>query len=109
MVKVDGKRIEMAKGDTCILSISIKDTEGNDYTPQTGDVIRFAMKQRYTDANTIINKVIPNDTLDLRIEPNDTKSLTTGKYYFDVELTKADGTVDTFIPEGELVLKEEIC
>lgn len=108
MVKVEGKRVEMTKGDTCILTISIKDTEGNDYTPQNGDVIRFAMKKSWDDTDPLLLVPIPNDSLELRVESSDTKQLDTGRYVFDVELAKADGTVDTIIPRGQWVILEEV-
>lgn len=37
MITVKGTQVTMTKGDTCILSIGIVDTEGNTYEPQRGD------------------------------------------------------------------------
>ena len=111
MVTVNGKTVTMTKGDTVVLTVKIQDGDG-EYTPQQGDKVRFAMKKRYTDATPLILKEIPLDTMELRIDPEDTKNLdageSRGKYYFDVELTKADGTVDTFIPRGEWLVLEEV-
>lgn len=102
----------MTKGDTCILSVGIVDTDGNTYEPQEGDTIRFALKKSYNDARPLILKDIPIDTMELRLEPSDTKSLDAGsvkgKYVYDIELTKEDGTVDTFIARAEWLILEEV-
>lgn len=112
MVQINGKKVTMTKGDTVILSVGIVDTDGNTYTPQEGDRVRFAMKKRYSDVTPLILKEIPIDTMELRIDPADTKSLeagdSRGRYCYDIELTKADGTVDTFIPRGEWLILEEV-
>lgn len=77
------------------------------YTPQFGDVIRFAMKQSYTSSKVLIDKRIPIDTLTLKLDPSDTKSLNFGKYVYDIEITFSTGDVDTFI-RGEIELLPEV-
>lgn len=97
-VKVTKNKIAITRGDTLRTTISITDSDGNEYTPEEGDVIRFALKKNYTDDVPIIEKVIPNGTLELRLDSSDTKLLEQeGVYLYDIELSKADGTVDTFI------------
>lgn len=112
MIKVNGKTVTMTKGDTCVLSIGLVDTDGKAYEPQSGDKIRFALKKNYDDYKPKIIKDIPIDTMQLVIDPGDTKELdagtTKGKYIYDIELTKADGTVDTVIPRGEFIILEEV-
>lgn len=109
MHSINGCDITLTRGDTLYLTIAIK-KDGQEYIPQDGDVIRFAMKQKYKDPDdkVLINKVIPNDTLQLKIEPQDTKGLPMNKQYvYDIELTNADGDVSTFI-KGILQLTEEV-
>ena len=77
------------------------------YTPQFGDVIRFAMKQSYTSSRVLIDKRIPIDTLTLKLDPSDTKQLNFGKYVYDIEITFSTGDVDTFI-RGEIELLPEV-
>lgn len=113
MVKVAGTTITMVKGDTAIIYISIADTDGNEYVPEQGDFIRFAAKRRYDDLQPCMYIEIPTETMTLVIEPDDTKDLEAGLgdviYRYDVELSKADGSVDTFIAQGSLILLEEVC
>lgn len=98
----------MVRGDTAKITVTI-----DDYEIKPGDSIRFAVKKRYTDSDedVLIEKFVDNTTGILQIDPEDTKPLSMGeskgKYVYDIELTKEDGTVDTFI-RGTLVLLEEV-
>ena len=106
MFSIKHNRITLTRGDTLIAAISMT-KDGESYTPVDGDVVRFAMKEKYSDAEVLITKTIPNDTLVLRLEPADTKPLAFGSYVYDIQITFADGTVDTFIT-GTLTLTEEV-
>ena len=81
--------------------------------PQPGDRLRFALKKHYDDANPLINKQIPMDTLILELEPEDTKDLDYGKYVYDIELTFAGGDIDTIIgkepdQDARFILMQEV-
>lgn len=106
--KVSGTTIVMTRGDTMVAPIFITDANGEPYTPNPGDEIRFAMKANYSDKAPILKKTIPIDTLTLTLEPNDTKHLEFGGYVYDMQLTTADGVVDTFIPKGNIMITEEV-
>ena len=80
--------ISLTRGDTFKAKVTITDSEGAPYQPNEGDKIRFAMKKDYDD--------------------EDTKSLEFGKYVYDVELTKVNGDVDTFITKARIDLTEEV-
>lgn len=98
MYEINGTKIKLTKGDTFETIVGIKQGE-EDYTPVEGDSVRFALKQNYEDKDPLINKSIPIDTLLLRLESSDTKTLEPGKYVYDIEITKASGDVDTFISD----------
>lgn len=112
-VTVDGNKITMTRGDTLRVKVGII-VDGEAYTPQEYDVVRFALKHsklnaaqtEYTDAEPLVLKEIPNETLVLELEPSDTKSLGFGKYDYDIQITFADGTVDTFISDALKLTKE---
>ena len=114
MVTVSRNSIMMTRGDTLKVQVGIS-IDGEPYTPDTNDVVRFAVKHQtmnaakteYTDSDPLILKTIPNDTLLLVLEPGDTKSLGFGTYDFDIQITFADGVVDTFI-SGTLKLTKEV-
>lgn len=123
MYKIDGTTINLTRGDTLEVLVGIKvkisDCEYQDYSPEPGDTVRFALKHatnkrrtdgyiEFKDDEPLIRKEIPTDSLILKLDPSDTKSLGFGNYKYDIELTYADGRVDTFIPNGDFNIREEV-
>ena len=105
---VSGTTITLTRGDSFMADISITDQDGNPYIPVEGDAIRFAMKASYKDGQPLLVKNIPIDTMKLTLDPLDTKELDFGKYVYDLELTKANGAVDTFITKAVIRITEEV-
>lgn len=105
---VSGTTITLTRGDSFIADVSITDKDNKPYIPQTGDSIRFAMKASYKDAEPLLIKSIPVNTMKLIINPDDTKNLDFGKYVYDIELTKSTGEVDTFITKALFKITEEV-
>lgn len=109
--RVDGTTIYLTRGDTFEARVEaiLPDSEGAEpYIPMKGDTVRFAMKANYEDEEPLVVKDIPIDTMLLILAPEDTKALPFGKYVYDIQITYADGRVDTFIPKGRLRLTEEV-
>ena len=110
MVDISNNVITLVRGDTLVTPVQIKTKCGEEYIPAEGDVIRFAMKSDYSeDSPVLIRKVIPNDTMELCLEAWETKRIPFRRrpYVYDIELTTADGYVDTFI-RSQLKLLEEV-
>lgn len=107
-VIVKKNNITMTRGDTARVDLKVYNDNGSLYTPVEGDVIRFAAKKSYADETVTILKDIPIDTLELVLEPEDTKLLDQpSTLVFDIQITMKDGTVDTFI-KGTLKIEEEV-
>ena len=106
-VKIQGNVIRLTRGDSLRVTVGITQ-DGETYTPSEGDSIRFALKKDFNDLNPLVIRNIPIDTLQLILIPEDTKPLDFGKYWYDIELTKADGTVDTFIGPEKFYITEEV-
>lgn len=105
MFKVKNNKIYLVRGDTFRATVNMK-LGSEAYVPQEGDYIRFALKKNYSDATPLLVKEIPNDTLILELAPEDTKPLAFGSYHYDIEITFANGDVDTFIRETFTLLEE---
>lgn len=114
--RIDKTTIYLTRGDSLILNL-ILSKAGKPYTPAQGDVITFALKrdrinpqtQEFFDKDPLIQKTIPNNTLILELAPNDTKSLSfKEKYKYDIQITYADGKVDTFVEDADFVLNREV-
>lgn len=107
--KIDGTTIQLTRGDTLKIHLDLFNDDDTSYTPQTGDSIRFAMKKSYSDSTPILVKQIPLETMDLIFEPDDTKNLPQpSSYVYDVEMTYANGEVDTFITKAKFKITEEV-
>lgn len=105
---VSGTTITLTRGDTFMARIEITDSDGTTYAPVTGDSVRFAMKSKVEDVAPLLLVDIPISTMMLVIKPEDTKELAFGKYVYDIELTRVNGDVDTFITVSTLKLTEEV-
>lgn len=109
MIRVSGNNIEMTRGDTFRGQISIFDVNGNPYICNENDVITFTLKKTYESNDVLIKKVINNTSLILEIEAEETKEFKMpSNYVYDIQLEKADGTVDTFIAKANLKITEEV-
>ena len=111
MVTVVNNTITLVRGDTVEVPVTIRLRNGEEYVPSEGDVIRFALKESYGDnVPVLIRKVLPNSAPILRLESCETKELMARKkpYVYDVELTTANGYVDTVV-RGILNVLEEVC
>lgn len=115
MTRVDGTTIEMTRGDTLRVQIEIELDEET-YVPQTGDSVAFFLKHKsfnkdktaYSDPEPLITKDVPISTMVLQLDPEDTKPLDFGKYVYDLQITFANGTVDTFINNAAFNLVPEV-
>lgn len=108
MIRVNGNKIRMTRGDSLCASVVIK-RNGETYTPVEGDRIRFAMSKAYKSENRyelLLTKEIPYDTLLLELYPEETADLEYGTYNYDIEMTSLDGRVDTFISSTITLAKE---
>lgn len=111
MVSVVNNTITLVRGDTVEIPVTIRTRDGEKYILSEGDVVRFALKDGYgDDVPVLIHKVLPNDTLILRLESCETKEIMAKKkpYVYDVELTTANGYVDTVV-RGVVNVLEEVC
>lgn len=109
MLKIDGNNnIFLTRGDTLTLTVEL--TKGGEtYTPEQGDVIRFALAKGYETEfgyELLITEVIPNDTLTFTLTSTKT-ALAYSTYNYDIQVTHSDGCVDTFI-SAKLTITGEV-
>lgn len=107
----------MTRGDSAHIRVGMRFKGSKErYTPVEGDTIRFAMSTKDKDncccdddeePETVLTKQIPIETLILTLEPADTKTLPFGEYSYDIEITFANGEVDTFIADATFELGKE--
>ena len=115
MYTINKTTITLTRGDTFFAEVQIK-RDNEPYTPEVGDRVRFALKHSrlnpdgtdYRETDPLILKEIPIDTMILRLDPEDTKPLGFGRYVYDIEITFANGIVDTFIDNARFELTPEV-
>lgn len=116
MFTISGTTISMPRGETfeAELTLTYKST-GEPYTPASGDTIRFGLKSvlnaartEYIEDEPLVLKEISASDMVLSLVPNDTKELAFGTYHYDIEITFADGKVDTPINNALFYLLPEV-
>ena len=110
MLKIDeNNNITLTRGDTLTMTVQLlhevdpvppaTEPTIEPYEPVEGDSIRFAVSKEYKGQpgyELKISKEIPLDTLTFTCSSTET-TMDYRDYNYDVEITHADGTVDTFI------------
>ena len=106
MYLVSGTTIILTKGNSfyATVGIYVKAT-GEQYVLQEGDSVKFELKRKPCEDVPLVEKIIPTDTLELKLDPNDTSLLPFGDYFYDMTITFANGDVDTFIDNAKFILK----
>lgn len=115
----ENNNITLTRGDTLTLTVSLfqevapvppaTEPTIEPYVPAEADVIRFAVSKGYKNESGYelkFSKVIPHDTLTFTCSSTET-ALDYRSYNYDVEITHADGSVDTFI-SGQLLITGEV-
>lgn len=109
MLTIDiDNNICLTRGDTGIFTVTLLQENGEEYEPQEGSSMRFALSKKYgsTSGECLIVKDIPTSTMTLELEPEDTKSLPFGDYLYDIEFTDYLGRVSTVIMAKFKITKE---
>ena len=116
MYKISGTTISLTRGDTLKVLLTFTTQNKNPYIPVAADRIRFALKSakmnvnktEFTDKNPLILKDIPYNTMELKLDPEDTKNLPFGNYKYDLQITFANNEVDTFISNADFIITPEV-
>ena len=110
-MEIQGYNIAMIRGDTETIRVSCKDAQGVDVPLKDGDTLYFTVKSFVGAEKIEMQKVITefqDGIAYINIAPEDTKSMGFKNYYYDIQLTRADGTVKTIIPPSKFTIKGEI-
>ena len=104
----DKNNIQLTRGDTARFEIDIVNMIDNSaYTIADDDILRFSVKRSTNDKDFVIHKELQGQNI-VYINPDDTNSLSFGKYVYDVEVTTSNGDVYTVIPPSKFTLTPEV-
>lgn len=108
MLSIDSNNnITLTRGDSASIEVLLENPDGSAYTLQSGDVLLFTVKHNCITENIIIQKDISTNAI-INIIPGDTNDLLYGIYFYDVQLTKANGAVHTVIPPRDFIIAKEV-
>ncbi len=99
--------IELTRGDTARLSVSVTDSQKQPYTVKEDDVLTLTVKKDYADSEPLIEKKITGSNT-FHIKPEDTKGLAFATYKYDVQITTADGDNYTVIDDKKFKIANEV-
>ena len=106
MQEIVGTDIYLTRGDTGYLDLYIRNPETRQaYELVEGDTLVFTMR-RSKRHPIVLQKELEGNFL--KIDPEDTETLEFGDYVYDIELTFANGDVDTVIPTSKFRLLDEV-
>ncbi len=100
-------KITLTRGDSAELEVVLSDELSATYEMQESDCLIFTMKKSFDDTVIALKKKVIGTNI-FNFVPADTKKLSFGKYYYDIQLETASGEVYTVIPSSEFVVGEEI-
>lgn len=111
MLTIEGKRINLTRGDIAKLKVSAKTDEGTDYEFQVGDILRIKIMKRNNPTEVFLSKDTIVETVstivDIDLESSDTKigdyiSRPT-QYWYEIELNPdtEPQTIIGYDPTGE--------
>lgn len=105
MFIVNDLDIIISRGDTATLDL----TFSGDIPSHQGDLVVMALKSTPRDKTARWEKVAAGgETVSFRIEPEDTKNLPFGTYYWDARIFYQNGNVATPFPPKKFVISEVV-
>lgn len=110
-MRVDGTNMYVIRGDTEAVNVKVRDAEGVSVPFITGDIVYFTVKKSIHDEAKLFQKVITqfiDGSAHIEISPTDTKLAKPGAYFYDIQLSKADGSVKTIIPPSRFEILGEV-
>ena len=103
--------ITTRQGGTLYLIINLTDIDNNPYTLESGDKIRFGVRNISGGEKMIYKELTSSDEVDgeypLELTPEDT-DISPRRYYYDVSLQLADGSLYDIFPVDYFMVKDAV-
>lgn len=107
-----GTKMTMVRGDTERFTVSRRNKETKVLLPfETGDTVYFTVKKISTDTTPQF-QIVVSEFVDgkapITILPEHTKEMAYRDYRYDIQVTKANGDVNTIVWADTFTIAEEI-
>ncbi len=108
MFKISDKtnKIFITKGDNASLTVCVYDGDNAERPNYEDDVITLTVKKSIDSDDVALTKTAENGVI--KFVPDDTKSLATGRYFYDIQLKTFGGSIYTVIPVSVFEIGQEI-
>lgn len=104
-------KITTQKGRTISLVISVDDADNEPYTLESGDKIRFGVRNVSGGNKLIYKELTSSDEVDgeypLTLSPENT-NIAVGRYLYDVSLQTSDGDLYDIVPADYFIVKDSV-
>ena len=104
-------RITTRKGGTLYLIIDLTDVDDEPYTLESGDKIRFGVRNVSGGNKLIYKELTSSDEVDgkypLKLTPENT-NINPGRYLYDVSLQTSDGDLYDIVPADYFIVKDSV-
>ena len=110
-MRITGTNIKMIRGDSESITVTLADTDGNTLDFEEGDTIFFTVKESVHTAKIIFQNIVvefDNGEAIIEILPEDTNQLRPKEYVYDIQLTRADGSVTTIIKPSKFIIEGDV-
>lgn len=99
------KQIQINRGDSTTFKVSAKDKDGNIYTFQPGEIVKFSVTEKRNENNVVLQKIVNIDAEEefvlISLESEDTKigeiinkPIT---YWYEISVQTQGGVTQTII------------
>lgn len=103
--------LKIQQGRTVDLVIAVETSEGEPYTLQTSDKIRFGVRNVSGGNKLIYKELTSEDEVDgeypLTLTPENT-NITPNRYLYDVSLQLADGSLYDIVPTDYFIVSDSV-
>lgn len=104
-------RITTRKGGTLYLTIDLTDADNEPYTLESGDKIRFGVRNISGGNKLIYKELTSSDEVDgkypLELTPEDT-AIAPGRYLYDVSLQTSNGELYDIVSADYFIVKDAV-
>lgn len=103
MFKIENNLIYLTRGDTAYLTVELEDDEKFN----VGDIANLSIKKNLKNetAYSLHKEIVVSEeknSLVIKIDPDDTKNMDYGLYYYDIQLKRAsNGDIFTIVTPDE--------
>lgn len=94
MLMIRNGKILLTRGDSAYITVTLKAQDGAAYTMQAGDKLTLTVRKQAIDTSSVLLKSV-SDTDTIKLAPEQTKTLASGSYSYDIQLTTIAGDVFT--------------